>query len=66
MLLLFIVGMLAGSGTCALAGAWWWRARRKRQARDTWLAQQFWTVNGKLDALTGRSRGGHPSGQGAS
>lgn len=66
MLWLLFAGMLAGSGTCACVGWWWLRARKRRTARDTWLAQQFWTINGKLDALAGRNRGGHPSGQGAS
>lgn len=62
MLMLFITGMLAGSGSCALAGWAWLRARRQRAQRRQWLAQQLWQINGKLDAL----RGGHPSGQGAS
>lgn len=60
MVTLFMVGMLSGSGVCALAAAWWWRLRQRRATRETWLAQQFFSVNGKLDVLVGR--GSHPAG----
>jgi hypothetical protein len=63
MIALFIGGMLAGSGSCALASWAWLRGRRKRRERDQWLVQQF--VNGKLDALR-VPRGPHPAGQGVS